>query len=49
MILDKYKLNPRDSIHIASALSRKITTIISDNEDFDQVKEITRTPLNTKV
>ena len=49
MLLDKYKLNPRDSIHIASALSRKINIIISDDEDFDQVKEITRTPLNTKV
>jgi len=45
MLLDKYKLSPRDSIHIASALNRKIKTIISDDQDFDQVKEITRTPL----
>mgnify|MGYP001134822774 CR=1 FL=1 len=45
MLLDKYKLNPRDSIHIASALSRKIKTVISDDEDFDKVKEIARTPL----
>lgn len=45
MLLDKYKLGPRDSIHIASALSRKIKTVISDDEDFDKVKEITRTPL----
>ena len=45
MLLDKYKLSPRDSIHIASALNRKIKTVISDDQDFDQVKEITRTPL----
>jgi len=44
-LLDKYKLSPRDSIHVASALSRKIKTIISDDKDLDQVKEITRTPL----
>jgi predicted nucleic acid-binding protein len=44
-LMDKYKLSPRDSIHVASALSRKATIIISDDEDFDQVKEIKRTPL----
>jgi len=45
MLLDKYKLSPRDSIHVASALGRKINTVISDDKDFDQIKEITRTPL----
>jgi predicted nucleic acid-binding protein len=44
-LMDKYKISPRDSIHVASALSRKATTIISDDEDFDQIKEIKRTPL----
>jgi predicted nucleic acid-binding protein len=44
-LLNKYTLNPRDSIHAASAVSRKIKAIISDDTDFDQVKEITRTPL----
>lgn len=44
-LIDKYKLSPRDSIHIASALDRKIKTIVSDDIDLDQVKEITRTPL----
>ena len=44
-LMDKYKLSPRDSIHVASALSRKATIIISDDEDFDQIKEIKRTPL----
>lgn len=45
MLLDKYKLNPRDSIHLASAISKKIKRIISDDEDFDVAKEIERTPL----
>jgi len=44
-LMDKYRLSPRDSIHVASALSRKATIIISDDEDFDQIKEIKRTPL----
>ena len=44
-LLDKYKISPRDSIHVASAFSRKATSIISDDEDFDQIKEIKRIPL----
>jgi predicted nucleic acid-binding protein len=44
-LMGKYKLSPRDSIHVASAFSRKATIIISDDEDFDQIKEIKRTPL----
>jgi uncharacterized protein len=44
-LLNKYKLSPRDSIHAASAVSRKIKAVISDDKNFDQVKEITRAPL----
>jgi len=44
-LLDKYKLSPRDSIHVASALSRKTEAVVSDDQDLDQVKEIKRTPL----
>lgn len=44
-LMNKYALNPRDSIHAASTLSRKGTIIISDDEDFDQIKEIKRNPL----
>jgi len=44
-IMANYKLSPRDSIHIASALSKRIKTIVSDDEDFDQIREIKRTPL----
>jgi predicted nucleic acid-binding protein len=45
MLIDKYKLSPRDSIHVASALVRNIKAVISDDADFDQVQEIKRTPL----
>jgi predicted nucleic acid-binding protein len=44
-LMGKYNLSPRDSIHIASALSKKTRTILSDDEDFDLIKEIKRTPL----
>jgi len=39
-----YNLHPRDSIHVASALNKKINVFISDDSDIDQVKEIKRTP-----
>ncbi len=44
-LLDKYKLSPRDSVHVASALQKRTKIVISDDADFDQVKEIKRTPL----
>ena len=42
-LAEKYKLDPRDAIHIACALDHAIFTIISENEHFDKVKEIKRT------
>ena len=44
-LLAKYNLHPRDSIHIASAIDRKIENFISDDADIDRVKEIKREPL----
>lgn len=44
-LMGKYKLSPRDSIHVASALEKRTKSVISDDADFDQVKEIKRTPL----
>ncbi len=44
-LMSKYNLSPRDSIHIASAIDRKIYNFISDDKDPDQVKEIKRIPL----
>jgi uncharacterized protein len=44
-LMEKYKLSPRDSIHVASALEKRTKSVISDDADFDQVKEIKRTPI----
>ncbi len=44
-LLNKYNLSPRDSIHVASALDRKLKTIITDDDDIDVVKEIKRASL----
>jgi len=44
-LLTKYNLHPRDSIHVASAIDRKIENFISDDADVDRVKEIKREPL----
>ena len=44
-LLNKYSLSPRDSIHVASALEKRIKSLISDDADFDQVKEIKRIPI----
>ncbi len=44
-IAENYNLKPRDSIHIATALSRGIHNIISDDSDFDSVDIIYRIKL----
>jgi predicted nucleic acid-binding protein len=44
-LISNYNLKPRDAIHISSAIDRKLKTIISDDMDFDKVKEIVRIPL----
>lgn len=44
-LMKKYKLTPRDAIHIGSAIERKIKIVVSDDQDIDQVNEIKRTPL----
>jgi predicted nucleic acid-binding protein len=41
-IMEKYKIKPRDSIHVAAALENNIKTLVSYDEDFDQVREIKR-------
>ena len=35
-------LDPRDAIHAACSISRGISTIISEDSDFDRVKELKR-------
>ena len=44
-ITEKYGLKPRDAVHIACALKNNIKEIISNDSDFDKVKEIKRTKI----
>lgn len=41
-LIKRYRLDPRDSIHAASALLEKAEVIISTDEHFDKVKELKR-------
>ncbi|MBI4141843.1 type II toxin-antitoxin system VapC family toxin [Candidatus Woesearchaeota archaeon] len=40
------KLKPRDALHLATAINFRAETIISDDTDFDGIKEIKRVPAN---
>jgi len=40
-------LDPRDAIHVASMLHANAKEIVSDDEDFDKVKGIKRTPVSS--
>lgn len=41
-LMRKYRLDPRDSIHAASAISENAEMIVSTDKHFDKVKEIRR-------
>ncbi len=45
-IMGLYSLKPRDAIHLAAMLSKNIKVIVSDDRDFDKIKEIKRKSLN---
>lgn len=45
-LINMYNLKPRDAIHAASVILNGINNILSDDSDFDKVKEIKRIPLN---
>ena len=45
VIREKYNLKPRDSIHLSCAIERNISKIITNDTDFDGLKEITRIPI----
>lgn len=44
-IVEKYKLKPRDAIHVSCAITNNIKEVISDDPDLDRVKEIKRITL----
>lgn len=41
-LISKYDIKPRDAIHAASALVKGIREILSDDPDFDKIKELKR-------
>ncbi len=41
-LMEKYDLKPRDAIHLSAAIEHSVFTIISEDKDFDKVKEIER-------
>jgi len=44
-LIKKYKLDPRDSIHAATAILEKANLIVSTDPHFDKIKEMQRKPL----
>lgn len=44
-IAEKYRLKPRGSLHVASAIEAGEREIISDDEELDRVGEVRRIPL----
>jgi predicted nucleic acid-binding protein len=41
-LMNKYQLRPRDAIHAACAITNGISVIISEDDDFDKIKEMER-------
>ena len=41
-LVERYRVKPRDAVHAAVALENKIKTIVSYDEDFDEINEIRR-------
>ncbi|MEK6896500.1 MAG: type II toxin-antitoxin system VapC family toxin [Nanoarchaeota archaeon] len=44
-IVEKYNLKPRDAIHVATAILNNCVEIISDDSDFDRIRELKRIKL----
>ncbi|MBI2106122.1 type II toxin-antitoxin system VapC family toxin [Candidatus Woesearchaeota archaeon] len=44
-LIKNYNLNPRDAIHAACAINNNIKIILSEDKDFDRVKELKRLSL----
>jgi predicted nucleic acid-binding protein len=44
-LVDRYKLKPRDAIHVSTALMIGEKEIMSDDEEFDVVKSVKRIPI----
>lgn len=42
ILVDRYKINPRDSIHAASCIENGIGQFVTDDPDFDKIDQIKR-------
>jgi predicted nucleic acid-binding protein len=47
MLMRQYRLDPRDSIHAASALQENLEVIVSMDGHFDRIKELKRKDLTS--
>ncbi|MEM1569767.1 MAG: type II toxin-antitoxin system VapC family toxin [Thermoproteota archaeon] len=47
--LIKYNLKPSDAVHLATMEKTGISNIVTEDEDFDRVKEVKRIWLNTNI
>lgn len=46
-VIRRYGLNPRDAIHAASAISERAATMVTEDRDFEQIKEFERKSLRS--
>lgn len=46
LLAEKYDLKPFDATHAATCIERGIINIVSEDADFDRVKEIRRIPIS---
>jgi predicted nucleic acid-binding protein len=44
-LIKKYRLDPRDAIHAATAITKKADAVVSTDAHFDKVKELRRRSL----
>ncbi|MBI2583368.1 MAG: type II toxin-antitoxin system VapC family toxin [Candidatus Aenigmarchaeota archaeon] len=44
-LVERYGIKPRDAIHAATAIANGIRELVSDDPDFDAIKEIKRVPI----
>ena len=45
-LLKENNLDPRDAIHLSCALSKNVNNFITNDKDFDKIKEIKRFDIN---
>jgi len=46
-LIREYRINPRDAIHAASAVVIGAKEIVSDDKDFDLIREVKRKKINS--